>query len=178
MKRIISILAILTVAECAVLTIEAKADTTATFTSSGSVPATCSLTVSTGVLTPTTNTINGANFPTELTSIANPVTFATLCNTLSSGIKIEVTAVTSPIDSGGSPYTATYNLSATDSSAYVGNPILGNDIPISPVITGTIAHSFSLTPSDLIVEGKLKTNTGKILGNGDYEIKIKTTLTP
>jgi hypothetical protein len=177
MKRI-PILVIIAVGGCIGLAIEAKAGTTANSTNSGTVTATCSVTASTGTLVGTTNTINGGNFPTELTSTASPGKFTTLCNTASSGIDIEVTSLSSPPAQGGSPYTTTYNLSATSPSAYATNAIIGNDIPSSTVKTGTIAHAFSSTPSDLIVVGKIKADTGKILGKGVYSIAITATLTP
>jgi hypothetical protein len=180
MNRIIPILAILAVAGFVGLASEAKAGTTASSTNSGSVTATCSVTAAPGTLVGTPNTINGGNFPTELTSNANPGKFTTLCNTVSSGISIEVTGFskTDPGTQGGKPYDVTYSLSANNPSAYVGNTIIGTDISDANPKTGTIGHAFSSTPSELIVAGKIKSAPGKILGKGNYSISITATLTP
>jgi hypothetical protein len=178
MNRIIPISAILAVAGFVGLAIEANAADPATSTTTVTLPATCGVTAAPGTLVATPNTINGGNFPTELTSTASPGKFITICSSTSSKIEIEVTSLSSPLAQGGSPYTATYNLSATGSSAYVNNPILGNDIPGTTITTGTIAHAFNSPPSELIVSGKLKATPGKILGKGTYSIAITATLTP
>jgi hypothetical protein len=179
MKRI-PILALITVAGCIGLAIEAKADTTST--NSGAVTPSCSITGSPGTFTPNTNIINGANFPTELTSNASPGKFTTLCNTASSGIKIEVTTFSksNPSTQGGGVYDITYSLSADSPSAYVGNNILGNGNEISDAVitNGSIGHGFSGTPSELKVAGKIKAAPRKILGKGNYSIVITASLTP
>jgi hypothetical protein len=178
MKRI-PILAMIAVAGCIGLAIEAKAQT-ASSSNSGSVTANCSVTASAGTLVGTTNIINGGNFPTELTSNASPGRFTTLCNTASSGISIELTnfSKSNPTTQGGGPYTVTYSLSANSPSAYVGNTILGTDISDAAPQTGSIGHAFSSTASELIVSGKIKSTPGKILGKGNYSIAITATLTP
>jgi hypothetical protein len=177
MNRIIPILAI-TVAGFVGLANAAQAGTPANSTSSGTVAPTCSVTALPGTLTPTTNIINGGNFPTELTSNANPGKFTTLCNTATSTIKVQrLSSVSYPGDQGG-VITYSYSLSATGTSAYVGNTILANGITGTTIKTGSISHAFSTTPSDLIVSVKANVANGYILGEGDYGVSIKATLTP
>lgn len=175
----ISLLSIIAAAGCIALATGANAQS-ANFSSTATNPATCSITALPGDLVGTPNTINGSNFPIELTSTATPGKFVTLCNMFESGISIEVASFTksAPAVQGGSPYTSTYNLSASAPSAYVGNSVLGVDFTDAAPTTGRIRHGISATASELIVSAKVKAAAGKVLGNGTYKIAITATLTP
>jgi hypothetical protein len=160
---------------CLATGVNAEADTS---TNSGTVLSVCSIKAVPGTLAPNTNLVNGVNFPTEVTSTANPGTFSTLCNKATNTITIQrLSNVSAPGDQGGK-ITYTYNLSAVAPSAYVGNTLLGNNITGSAAKTSSISHGFTDTASDLTVVVKAKAASGYILAEGDYEIKVKATITP
>jgi hypothetical protein len=172
----ISLLPMITVIGCLCLATGVNAQTTST--NSGTVSSVCSIKSSPGTLKPNTNLVNGVNFPTELTSTADPSTFSTLCNKATNTITIQrLNRVSAPGDQGAN-ITYTYDISAPSSSAYVNNPLLGTNIPGSGVRTGSINHGFTQTASDLNVAVKAKAANGFILGQGDYEVKVKATITP
>lgn len=160
---------------CLATGVNAEADTS---TNSGTVLSVCSIKAVPGTLVPNTNLVNGVNIPTEVTSTANPGTFSTLCNKATNTITIQRLGSVSAPDEQGALITYTYDLSAVAPSAYVGNTLLGNDIAGSRVKTSSISHGFTDTASDLTVVVKAKAANGSILGAGDYEIKVKATITP
>lgn len=178
----ISIFAFWTVVGCFAFNSAAiAAPVTATSTSTATVAKKCSITteITDILLVASSTTINGASFPIELTSNGNPGKFTTLCNTSSSGIAVRVTSVPNAALIGGGPYTTTYSLSATAPSAYVGNAILGTEMAANVIRNGTIGHSFSSSPSELLVSSKVKpTSTTQVLADGEYTVTIRATLTP
>jgi hypothetical protein len=170
----------ITVLGCLCLATGVNAAETDTSTNSGTVLSVCSIKAVPGTLAPKTSlvNVNGVNFPTEVTSTANPGTFSTLCNKATNTITIQrLSNVSAPGDQGGN-ITYTYDLSAVAPSAYVGNTLLGDNITGSTVKTSSISHGFTDTASVLTVVVKAKAANGSILGEGDYEIKVKATITP
>jgi hypothetical protein len=173
----ISLLPMITVIGCVCLATAVNAQD-ATSTNSGTLTSVCSIKASPGTLQPNTNLINGVNFPTEVTSTANPGKFSTLCNKATNTIGVQrLSSVLVPGDQGGL-ITYSYDLSATGTSAYVGNLLLGANILGTTVRNGSISHGFTKTASDLIVSVKAKVATGYILGEGNYRVEVKATITP
>jgi hypothetical protein len=173
----IALVPIITVMGCLCLAtgVNAEADTS---TNSGTLSSVCSIKALPGTLAPNTNLVNGVNIPTELTSTTNPGTFSTLCNKATNTITIQrLGSVSAPGDQGGA-ISYSYDLSATGSSAYINNSLLGTNITGPGVRTGSISHGFTNTASNLTVAVKAKAANGFILGEGTYEIKVKATLTP
>jgi hypothetical protein len=172
-----SLLPMITVLGCICLATGVNAQN-ATSTNSSILASGCSIKAFPGTLAPNTNLVNGVNFPTELTSNASPGKFSTLCTTATNVIKVQrLGSVTAPGDQGG-VVTYSYDLSATGTSAYIGNLLLGTNITGTGIRSGSISHGFTQTASDLIVSVKAKVATGYILGEGDYAVSVKATLTP
>ena len=177
MKRIIAV-STLAIAACVGFSSAASAQAvTGTSTHSGAVIAACSVTSNApATFTQITTSINGVSFPTSLTSTGK---FTTLCNTALNTTTVEKNA-TATVPTGQPAPAITFDLSATGTSAYVGNGILGTNLVFATAVptSAAVAHGYSTTPSDLDVAVKVAAQSGKILQDGTYTVVLKATVTP